>query len=175
VRSVQRPIADRPLVVTLDLSPPTSDPLSRLADALGPLFLLLAALSGAILFLPPQGRIGAPLHDAITMFFGPATFVLPLALAFVGVLLIVRRVRPGTVLPARRLSGVFLVTIGVVAAEHLLGGSSLLGAWLTTWLVDSIGPLPTVIIVVGLVAAGTWLAFDLRLPVRKSSADAPAR
>jgi hypothetical protein len=162
--------------MTLDLAPPPSDPLSRLADAAGPVLLLLAALSGAILFLPAQGRIGTPLHDAITMFLGPATFVLPLALAFVGVLLVVRRVRPGTVLPARRLSGVFLVTIGVIAAEHLLGGTSLLGNWLTTWLVESVGPVPTVVLVIAVVASGTWLAFDLRLPIKtkKQHVDAPA-
>jgi len=159
--------------MTLDLAPPPDDRLSRLADALGPVLLLLAALSGAILFLPAQGRIGAPLHDAITILLGPATFVLPLALAFVGVLLIVRRVRPGTVLPARRLTGVCLVTVGVVATEHLLGGSSLLGAWLTTWLTENVGAVPTAILLIAVLAAGTSLAFDVRLP-RKRKADAPA-
>lgn len=147
--------------------------MSRLRDLAGPSALLLAALCAIVVFLPPQGRVGGPLHESITMLLGPTTFVLPLGLAFVGVLLTVQRVRPGTRLPAWRLCGVAVVALGVVAAEHLLGASSLLGEWLTAWLVEALGAPGSVFVLVCVIAAGTWLVFDLHLSKRPKT-DAPA-
>jgi hypothetical protein len=138
--------------------------LSRLRDVAGPSALLLAALCAIVVFLPPQGRIGTPLHESITMLLGPTTFVLPLGLAFVGVLLTVQRTRPSTRLPTSRLFGVGTVALSVVAAEHLLGAPSMLGEWLTAWLLDLVGLPLTVFGLVCVIAAGTWLAFDLRTP-----------
>jgi hypothetical protein len=130
--------------------------------------LLLAAFCGVIVFLPPEGRIAAPLHDGVDVLLGRASFMLPVALAFVGVVLIVRRLRPNAVIPRRRLVGVTLVAITVLASEHLLAndrqGTGLIGTWLTAWLVDLLGPPFTTVVLVGLLGLGVLLAFDVRLP-----------
>lgn len=135
--------------------------------AMGPLSLLLAAVCATIVFLPPEGRIGVPLHDFVTMLLGPTTFALPLGLAFVGVLMTLQSVRPQTVLPARRLAGVALVAIGVIAAEYLLGGVSLAGRWLIGWAIDALGAALTSLLVLAVIAVGAWLTFDIRLPKRR--------
>jgi amino acid transporter len=130
--------------------------------------LLLATFCGVIVFLPPEGRISAPLHDAVDVLLGRASFMLPLALGFVGVMLIVRRLRPMARLPRRRLIGVALVAVGVLASEHLLAkdreGTGLIGRWLTSWLVDLLGQPLTVVALVALLTLGTLLAFNVRLP-----------
>jgi amino acid transporter len=130
--------------------------------------LLLAAFCGVIVFLPPEGRISAPLHDAIDILLGRASFMLPLALAFVGVVLIVRQLRPTTRLPRRRLIGVALVAVTVLASEHLLAndreGTGLIGRWLTAWLVDFLGQPFTVVALVVLLTVGALLAFNVRGP-----------
>jgi hypothetical protein len=124
---------------------------------------VLAAVCAAIVFLPPQGRVGTPLHDLVTILLGPTAFALPLGLAFVGVIMTLQRINRNVVLPRRRLAGVALVTLGVIAAEHLLGGTSLVGAWLTAWLIDALGEPLTVALWASVVAAGAWLAFDVQL------------
>jgi hypothetical protein len=131
--------------------------------------LLLAALLAIVVFLPAEGRVGLPLHDGITILLGPTAFALPLGLAFVGVLMTVRQVRPSTALPRKRLVGVGLVALGVVAAEHLLGGLSLLGAWLTGSVVETFGAPVAVFLVIATVTLGAWLAFDAHLPQRKKT------
>jgi hypothetical protein len=142
---------------------------SRVRDVVGPTALLLAAFCAILVFLPPQGQVGAPLHDRITMLLGPATFVLPLGLAFVGLILTVQRVHPTTALPRTRVCGVALVAFGVIAAEHLMGATSLVGEWLTAWLLDLLG-LPLTVFALGcVIGAGTWLAFDVHLPRRRKS------
>jgi DNA translocase FtsK/SpoIIIE-like protein len=129
-----------------------------------------------IVFLPPEGRISAPLHDALDLLLGRATFMLPLGLAFVGVLLLVRRARPAAELQRRRLVGVGLVAVSVLAAEHLLAngsqGSGLVGAWLSSWLVDLVGFGGTLVVVVGFLVAGTLLAFDVRFGDADKAIDA---
>ena len=153
--------------MTLDIPLPRDDALSRASRVTGPLLLLLAALSAIVVFMPPEGRIGVPLHESITKLLGPTAFALPLSLAFVGLLMTVQGVCPNTDMPRKRLIGVALVAIGVVAAEHLLGGASLLGAWLTGVFVDGFGMPLTVCLVIAEIVGGTWLAFDLHLPRRE--------
>jgi hypothetical protein len=135
--------------------------------------LLLAAFCGVIVFLPPDGRISAPLHDGLDVLLGRASFMLPLALAFVGVVLLVRQLRPAARLPRRRLVGVVLVAVDVVASEHLLAngrdGTGLIGQWLTRWLVDLFGPPLTVALLIGVIGVGAALAFNVRLPTAARS------
>jgi len=129
--------------------------------------LLLAALCAVIVFLPAEGRISAPLHDAIDILLGRASFMLPLALAFVGVVLIVRQLRPTVRLPRRRLIGITLIAVDVVASEHLLAGgrdgTGLIGNWLTVWLLDLLGPPLTIALLIAVIGAGGLLAFNVRL------------
>ena len=129
--------------------------------------LLLGAFFAVIVFLPAEGRIAAPLHGLLAVLLGRAAFLLPVLLAFVGVVLIVRRVRSNAVLPGQRSLGIGLLTLAVVGGEHLLAsdpdGTGLLGKWLTTWLVDLVGAQLTIVLLVGLVAIGTVLVFNLKV------------
>jgi hypothetical protein len=129
--------------------------------------LLLAAFSSVIVFLPPEGRIAVPLHDALVGLLGRATFMLPLALAFVGLVLIVSVLRPNVVLPRRRLVGVVLLAIGVPPSEHLLGsggdGTGLIGNWLSSLLLELVGGPVTLLVLGCVLGLGTLLAFDVSL------------
>jgi hypothetical protein len=121
-----------------------------------------------IVFLPPEGRIAVPLHDASWALLGRATFLLPLALAFVGVVLVVRRLRPDVALPRRRLAGIAALLLATLPIEHLLGrggdGTGLVGHWLSASLLDLLGVPGTVLLLVVLLGVGIVLAFDLKTP-----------
>jgi 4TM region of DNA translocase FtsK/SpoIIIE len=127
---------------------------------------VLAAFSGVIVFLPPEGRIGVPLHDGLALLLGRATFMLPLALVFAGVLFVVRGLRPSTPMPRRRLAGIGLVALGVLPSEHLLGNTEstgLIGQWLSIWLLDLLGGPGTLVLLVAVLGVGVLLAFDVKL------------
>jgi 4TM region of DNA translocase FtsK/SpoIIIE len=127
---------------------------------------ILAAFFAVIIFLPAEGRVGVPLHDVLALLLGRATFMLPLALAFAGVLFVVRVVRPSTELPGRRLAGIGLLAVAVLPSEQLLGndeGAGLIGHWLSAWLLDLIGGPGTLVLLVAVLGLGVLLAFDVRL------------
>jgi hypothetical protein len=126
----------------------------------------LAALFGVVIFLPPEGVIGVPLHDALVALLGRAAFLLPLGLVVAGVLLLTKVVRPDFGVPYRRLVGIGLMTIAVLPIEHFFGGgqegAGRVGEWLSASLVDLVGGPATAVVVVLVLAAGVMLAFDLR-------------
>ena len=127
---------------------------------------ILAAFFGVIIFLPPEGRIGVPLHDGLAVLLGRATFMVPLALVFAGVLLVVRALQPSTPLPRRRLAGIGLMALAVLPSEHLLGGgesTGLVGQWLSIWLLDLVGGPTTLVLLAVVLGLGVLLAFDVRL------------
>ena len=127
-----------------------------------PVALMAAAVAFVVVFAPPEGRILAPLHEALAALLGQASFVLPLGLVFVGVLLAICRVRPSVALPTRRLTGLALLAIAVLPAERLLGYSTgLIGDWLAGFLLDVLGPPLTVIVTLVVVAVGALLALAL--------------
>jgi hypothetical protein len=136
---------------------------------------VLAAFFAVIIFLPPEGRIGVPLHDGLTLLLGHATFMLPLALALAGVLLVVRALRPAVPLPSRRLTGVGLIALAALPSEDLLGtgpgNTGLVGHWLSTWLLDLVGGPGTLVVLVAVLGLGVLLAFDVRL--LRAAAPAP--
>ena len=118
--------------------------------------------------MPPEGRIGVPLHDTLALLLGRATFILPLALVVAGVLLVVRAVRPSTRFPRHRLAGVGLLALALLPSEQLLGGpaddsTGLIGRWLSTWLLDQLGGPGTLVLLVMVLGLGTLLAFDVKL------------
>ncbi|MDQ6670459.1 MAG: DNA translocase FtsK 4TM domain-containing protein [Chloroflexota bacterium] len=128
--------------------------------------LVLAAFFAVIIFLPPEGRIGAPLHDGLASLLGRASFMLPLALVLAGVLLVIRALRPSTPLPRRRLAGTALLALAVLPSEYLLGGgqsSGLIGQLLSTSLLDLLGGPTTLVLLVVVLGLGVLLAFDVRL------------
>jgi amino acid transporter len=132
--------------------------------------LLLAAFCAVIVFFPPEGRVAGPLHELFGILLGRATFMLPLALATVGVMLVAHGSRPDIRLPRRRLAGVVIIAVAVAASEQLIAqdrdGTGLVGEWLSASLVDLFGgPLTTVLLAV-LLGVGSLLAFDLRWPKR---------
>jgi 4TM region of DNA translocase FtsK/SpoIIIE len=140
---------------------PAIEPLACLA-------LLTGAVASVVVFAPAEGRILAPVHEAVAALLGQASFVLPLGLLFVGVLLGIRRVRPFVALPTRRLTGVALLAVAVLPAERLLGYSTgLLGDWLAGFLLEVFGPAVTVLVTLAVVVVGATLALDVRLPRRR--------
>jgi len=130
-----------------------------------PAALMAAAVAAVVVFAPPEGRILAPVHEAVALLLGQASFVLPLGLVFVGVLLAIRRVRPSVALPTRRLTGLALLAIAVLPAERLLGYSTgSIGDWLAGYLLDVFGPPLTVIVTLVVVGVGATLALAIRFP-----------
>jgi 4TM region of DNA translocase FtsK/SpoIIIE len=129
--------------------------------------VLVAAFLAVIVFLPPEGRIAAPVHNAIQRLLGQAAFVMPLAVAFVGVVLAVRRARPATRIPRRRLLGVAAILVAVLPIEHLLArggeGTGLVGEWVSTTLMDLLGAPGAMLVLLVVLGAGISFAFDLRL------------
>jgi hypothetical protein len=126
----------------------------------------LAAFSAVIVFLPPEGRIGVPLHDGLALLLGRATFIVPIAFIVTGVLLVVRALRPATPLPRRRLAGTGLIALGMLPSEYLLAGpgtTGLVGRWLGTWLLELLGGPTTVLLLIAVLGLGVLLAFNVRL------------
>jgi hypothetical protein len=149
------------------LTPPARDEDSEIRQAPPLIAFALAAFSAVMIFLPPEGRIGAPLHDGLALLLGRATFMLPLALVVAGVLLVVRELRPSMPLPRRRLAGVGLMALAVLPSEHLLAnaddGTGLIGKWLSTWLLDLLGGPGTLVLLVAVLGLGALLAFDVKV------------
>ncbi len=137
-------------------------------DALGPIVLLVAAFCAVIVFFPPEGRVAGPLHELFGLLLGRATFMLPLALAVVGIILIVHTSRPDVMLPRRRFAGVAVIALAVAASEQLIAqgraGTGLIGEWLSASLLDLFGAPLTNILLVVLLGVGIFLAFDLKWP-----------
>jgi hypothetical protein len=137
------------------------------SERLGPLLLLLAACLAIIVFLPPEGRVSVPLHDALEAFLGRATFVLPLGCALGGALLLAHALRPDVLLPRRRLSGVGVLLVAMLTSEHLLGGqragTGVVGEWLTRLTLDLLGSAVTVLLLVTALIVGTLMAFDIHV------------
>lgn len=140
--------------------------ITREVDALGPVVLLLAAFCAVIVFFPAEGRVAGPLHEFVVVLLGRATFMLPLAMAFVGVLLVLRDLRPDIALPRRRLVGMAVLAIDVAATEHLMAngrdGTGLVGEWLSGSLIDLFGAPFTSVLLVVLLGLGILLAFNVR-------------
>jgi hypothetical protein len=161
---------------TLPASTPGQASQARGGSALA--WLVMAAVAATIVFLPPAGRIAAPLHDAIWAQLGEASFMLPLGLAFVGLVLIVHMLRPNAALPRRRLAGMGLIAVSLLPIEHLLSngseGTGLVGRWLSTTLIDLFAAPATLVLLLAVLGVGIWLAFDLRLPRAGRPADAQA-
>jgi hypothetical protein len=92
--------------------------------------------------------------------------MLPLAFAFVGVLLLARTLRPDVRLPARRLTGIGILLVAVLTSEHLLaggrGGTGLIGDWLSALFLDLLGSAVTVLLLLTALMVGAALAFNVR-------------
>ena len=70
------------------------------------------------------------------------------------------------VLPHYRLVGVGLLALAVLPSESLLGGGAsagLIGQWLSTWLLELLGGPGTLVLLVGVLALGVLLAFDVKV------------
>jgi hypothetical protein len=123
--------------------------------------LVLAAVAAVIVFFPAEGRLMAPLHNALDGLLGHATFVLPLGLALAATIALARRARPDLRLSKRRLIGVGLLALALLPSEALLGASTgVIGEWLTAFLIDLVGGPLTIVLVVAVVSAGAFLTFD---------------
>ena len=133
--------------------------------------LVSGAMAAVVVFFPAEGRVLAPLHEGVERLLGQAGFLLPVGLAFVGLVLAIRRVRPGAALPTRRLAGLALLALAVLPAERLLGHSTgALGEWLTAFLLDLLGGPLTVALTLVVVVAGASLALAVNWPGRVRAA-----
>lgn len=148
-------------------------------DRLGSALLLLAAFLAIIVFLPPEGRVAAPLHATVDRLLGRAAFMLPLGCAVTGAILVARSISPGLTLPVRRVAGVVILLVGVLIGEQLLAGSQqdagsgVVGAWLSGTLTDLFGIVLTAALVLVALVLGVALVFGVkpRMPVRAPSTE----
>jgi hypothetical protein len=131
--------------------------------------LLVAAFLAIITVLPPEGRIAAPVHLTLEAWLGRAALLLPVLVALVGVLALVHSLRPDLSMPWRRLLGVGLLLVGVLASEHLLeggrAGTGLVGEWLGAQLLDLLGAPLTLFVLALTLGGGIALVFELKLGV----------
>jgi hypothetical protein len=135
----------------------------RRAETLAASAALAAAVLSVVVFLPPEGRVLAPVHDVLEGLFGHITFAVPLGLALASALGFLRRARPNLPIPRRRLLGLGLITIALLPADHLLGQSTgLVGEWFTGFLLELLGTPLTITFIAALMGAGLLLTFDLR-------------
>ena len=135
----------------------------------------LGCFLGVVVFLPAEGRIALPLHEAIALLLGRASFVLPIALVAIGTLMLVRSLLPNVTLPVSRLAGLVLLTAAGLPSEHLIGlepngslaraeahqGTGLVGHWTGSLLLDWLGGPATVVALSALLVIGALLTFDL--------------
>ncbi|HEY3058317.1 MAG TPA: hypothetical protein VGL99_05015 [Chloroflexota bacterium] len=127
-------------------------------DGLAAIAVVLAGLTGVVLFLPAAGFIATPLHDALTALLGRSTFVLPLLLLLGGVLRLAH-----VPLPRARLIGLGCLFLAVLASQHLLvaGDAGVAGRWLGSVLVDALGGLGTAVVLLAALALGGLLTFGV--------------
>jgi hypothetical protein len=139
--------------------------------------LLFAAFLAIITVLPPEGRIAAPIHLALEEWLGRAAFVVPVLVALTGLVALVHTLRPDLSPPWRRLAGVGLLLLGVLASEHLLEGgregTGLVGEWLSSELLDLLGTPLTLFLLALTLGCGTALVFGLKLGIPRRSALPP--
>lgn len=135
---------------------------SRRDERLAAWTVIGAAVASVVVFMPPEGRVLTPVHDAVVTLLGAASFLLPIGLLLLGVLFAVRERRPGLKLPARRLVGLVLLALALLPAERLLGDTTgVIGEWLATLLLDLLGGPIAVVLLLLLVVVGAGLAFGV--------------
>ena len=127
----------------------------------------LAAFLAVMIFLPPEGRIGVPLHDGLVLLLGRATFMLPWRWSSqVCCSSFARCDRP------RRSPGAgWLVSVCWrwpscrvnTCSANADDGTGLIGQWLSTWLLDLLGGPGTLVLLVAVLGLGALLAFDVKL------------
>ena len=129
-------------------------------DGLAVVAIVLAALTGVVTFLPAQGFIATPLHDALGALLGRLAFALPLVLLVGGVVRLLH-----VPVPVARLSGLALLLLAVLVAEDLLkaGDSGLAGRWLATLVHDAIGDVAMLLLVLATLVLGGLLTFGVRV------------
>ncbi|MBV9168851.1 MAG: DNA translocase FtsK 4TM domain-containing protein [Chloroflexi bacterium] len=165
----------------LEFAPERDERWPLVRDGAAVVALALAALCAVVLMLPSEGRVAAPLHQALVALLGQAAFVLPVALCVGGVLLLVRSVRPTLRLPRGRIVGLCVLAITVVAAEDRFApnGGGIVGAWLSGQLEDLLGGPAAALVLLGGLLCGTLLTFHVRLRelarLRRRSADQPVK
>jgi hypothetical protein len=119
----------------------------------------LGCFFGVVVFLPAEGRIAGPLHEGVGWLLGGFSFLVPLGLVGLGVLLLV----PGMV-AGSRLAGLAALVLACLPILHFVGvGTGLVGAWLATLLVDWLGGPGAGVVLVAFVLLGALLAFDVTL------------
>ncbi len=146
-------------------------------DGLAVLSIVLGIFFGVVVFLPAEGRVAGPLHDAAGVLFGRGTFLLPIVLFASGTTALVRSLLPEAPVPFARLTGAALVGLALLPTIHLAGldpkdslaraqageGGGYLGHWLGIGLLEWLGGPLTGVLLGGALAIGVLLALDLTI------------
>ena len=120
----------------------------------------IAAVLAVFAFLPPEGFLSGPLHQALAGLLGRSTFVLPVLLVLGGALRLAH-----VPLPRARLVGLVVLTLSVLTAEQLLveGDAGVVGRWLAQTALGAVGGIGTAVVLLSGLAAGALLTFGVRL------------
>jgi hypothetical protein len=143
--------------MAIESAPPASE--QRALDGLAALALGLGCFLGVIVVLPPEGRIAGPLHEGVGHLLGHFSFLLPLVLMGLGVVVLA----PALVRRSR-LVGIGVVLVAALPTAHLVGlGSGVVGEWLGNVLLDALGGPGTAVVLLASLVVGVLLALDVSL------------
>lgn len=158
----------------------------RFRDGASIVVFVLGLLASVVVFLPAEGRIATPLHDAIVRLLGRASFLLPIALLVTGGIGLARGLMPERPLPLLRLTGACMLGVVLIPSVHLIGlgageslarvdsgeGGGLLGHWIGTRLLHWFGGPATTVSLLGMGALGLLFLLDLTLAETAAAAQA---
>lgn len=143
--------------MAIETAPPAAE--QRAIDGLAVVALGLGCFLGVIVVLPPEGRIAGPLHEGVSRLLGHFSFLLPLALVGMGVVMLAPRLVKRT-----RLVGIAVLILAGLPTAQLVGlGSGLVGEWLGDVLLDALGGPATAVVLLALVTVGVLLVLDISL------------
>ncbi|MCC6177874.1 MAG: DNA translocase FtsK [Chloroflexi bacterium] len=150
----------------------------RLLADVAALLSIVAGLICSLALLFPDGWANGPLQRAMTVLLGWTAFLVPLWLVGLGFVRLMVGLRAEAGLPAARLIGALLATLALPALVHLLpfgdpdpvrrvfeehAGGGAFGLYLSDGLADALGGAATVVVLLGSLALGALLLFDLTL------------
>jgi hypothetical protein len=131
-----------------------------IGDGLAVLAIAMAGVLTVLIMVPAEGFLSAPLHQALGAVLGRSAFLLPVLLILGGVLRLMH-----VPLPRARMVGLVLLSVTVLASEHLLawGDAGLVGRILAEAMNGALGSIGSAAALLCGLAAGAILTFGVRL------------
>ncbi len=152
-----------------------SIPPARKLDILGVFLTLVGLLTFLSLISIQQGSVTDRIVFALRQLAGWGTFVLPVAVIFAGLWLILRNIERLPVPSTARLAGIILLYVNLLSFTHLISGGGLplaqqgngggyIGAYVDQALVGAVGAAGTVVALVAWLLVALALTFDVSIP-----------